>query len=218
MSNDENRLRQDSAPDAIPDIALTHGQTIWLMGELGLREGVATSTFNYYIKSLRKLGIPFEKGKGQEEGHRRVTYDFEELMELTVALLLRVYGILPDEVTAGLRRFRNELRPIYRQAYLDAKRPFPPSARLSSANGDGLDIKGAYLDLNIRYSSGRIIEFGPPRLMSPLDAVRIYLLSEIPARCYLPLNLSVVADRIIMKAQALPPVRRDASAQKAPTT
>ena len=48
---------------------------------------------------------------------RSVTYNFEDLMELTLALLLRVYGTLPDVVTNGLRSFREDLRPIYRQAY-----------------------------------------------------------------------------------------------------
>jgi hypothetical protein len=89
------KIPANSKTKSVPTLALTHGQAIWLMTELGLRGGVSTSTFDSYIKSLRRLGIPFEKGKGQSKGHRHVTYDFEELMELTVALLLRVYEWFP---------------------------------------------------------------------------------------------------------------------------
>jgi len=71
---------------------------------------------------LRRLGIPFGKGKVKFEGRPQVTYNFEDLMELALALLLRVYGTLPDVVTNGLRSFRNDLRPIHRQAYLDSLR------------------------------------------------------------------------------------------------
>ena len=105
--------------ELVPQLALSHGQVLWLLTELGLRRGVSKSTFNHYVKSLRRLGIPFGTRKGTTECGPEVTYNFEDLMELTLALLLRVYGTLPDVVTNGLRSFREDLRPIYRQAYLD---------------------------------------------------------------------------------------------------
>jgi hypothetical protein len=194
--------------DEIPHLALTHGQTIWLMTEIGLHRGVSTSTFNYYIKSLRKLGIPFEKGKDQSDGHRHVTYDFEELMELTVALLLRVYGTLPDTVVAGLRNFRNDLRPIYRQAYFDTTRRTFPLARVSESGGNRTAISGLFLDLNIRYSAGQLIEFGPPKAVSPFEAVTIFAHAEVPSRSYLPLNVTAVAEMIVGRSRRLPSIRR----------
>jgi hypothetical protein len=202
------------ATDAIPRLALTHGQTIWFMTELGLHHGVSTSTFNYYIKSLRKLGIPFEKGKGQSDGHRHVTYDFEELMELTVALLLRVYGTLPDTVVAGLRKFRNDLRPIYRQAYFDSINRTYPVVRVAERGGNRLKMSGLFLDLNIRYSAGQMIEFGPPKTMSPFEAVTVFACSEVPARSYLPLNVTAVAQMIVGRTRVLPSVRRRRSARQ----
>jgi len=197
-----------------PRLALSHGQTVWLLGELGLRQNVSPSTFNYYIKSLRKLGIPFEKGKGQSEGHRHVTYDFEELMELTVALLLRVYGWLPDDVVAGLRDYRNELRPIYRQAYFDSFHHIYPAARISVPAGGRITVEGLFLDLNIRYSAGRMIAFGPPRAMSPFEALSLYARSRSPARCYLPLNVTAVAELIVNHARVLPSIRRGRGARR----
>ncbi len=201
--------------DAIPHLALTHGQTIWLMTELGLHYGVSTSTFNYYVKSLRKLGIPFEKGKGQSEGHRHVTYDFEELMELTVALLLRVYGTLPDTVVAGLRNFRDELRPIYRQAYFDTAKRTYPLAYVSEPGRDHIAVSGLFLDLNIRYSAGQLIEFGPPKAMSPFEAVATFTRAQVPSRSYLPLNVTAVAEMIIGRTRVLPSIRRSRSARQA---
>jgi hypothetical protein len=206
------RRDQNTAPadetKAIPRLALTHGQTIWLMSELGLHEGVSASTFNYYIKSLRKLGVPFDKGKGQSEGHRHVTYDFEELMELTVALLLRVYGSLPDSVVTGLRRFRKDLRPIYRQAYLDLLHRTHPPVRISGLHGERLNVEGLFLDLNIHYSAGQMISFGPPRAVSPFEALRVYVSSQNPARSYLPLNVTAVAEMIVGRSRTLPSIRR----------
>ncbi|MGN6097474.1 MAG: hypothetical protein ACTHP8_14690 [Bosea sp. (in: a-proteobacteria)] len=199
----------------VPDLALTHGQAIRLMSELGLREGVTDSTFNYYVKSLHKLGIPFGRGQGQRQGQHHVTYAFEDLMELTVALLLRVYGTLPDTIVAGLRDFREELRPIYRQAYRDSVRHAFPPAYLSTASADCLAIEGLFLDLNIRYAAGQMVDFGPPRTLSPFEALAVYSGSEIPARSYLPLNVSVIAEKIVGRARVLPSIRRGRSARRA---
>lgn len=214
MSKCEKRAPLHHDADATPSIALTHGQTVWLMGEMGLRQGVSASTFNYYIKSLRKLGIPFEKGKGQSDGHRHVTYDFEELMELTLALLLRVYGWLPDDVAAGLRNFRDDLRPIYRLAYQDSLRRIYPPAFLSVPKGERGTVEGLFLDLNIRYAAGHMIDFGPPRTISPFEAMSAYARSQSPARAYLPLNVTAVAEMIVGNSRAVPSIRRGRGARQ----
>lgn len=193
---------------AAPDLALTHGQTVWLMTELGLGQGVSPGTFNYYIKSLRSLGVPFEKGKGQSEGHRHVTYDLEELMELTVALLLRVYGSLPDPIIEGLRTFRERLRPMYRQAFVEIAQSQRDVCRIVGPKRAETSVEGYFLDLNIRYSAGHLVEFGPPRTISAFEALTAYAQAAVPARAYLPLNLSALARRIIEQTQTLPPRRR----------
>ena len=198
---------------AVPRLALSHGQTLWVLSELGLSEGVSASTFNYYIKSLRKLGVPFERGKGQSEGRRHVTYEFEELMELSIALLLRVYWTLPDAIIAGLRDFRKDLRPIYQRAYFELTVHGCPPALISAPNGQRTTIHGLYLDLNIRYSAGQMIEFGPPRAISPFEAVSVFAHADAPARSYLPLNVSTVADMIITRTRNLPTIRRGRAAR-----
>ncbi len=207
-------------PDLIPQVALSHGQVIWLLTELGLRRGVSKSTFNHYVKSLRRLGIPFDRRKGGSERGPEATYNFEDVMELTVALLLRVYGTLPDVVTNGLHRFRGDLRPIYRQAYLDSLKRVYSAARVTTPNGGRLTVQGLFLDLNIRYSAGQAIQFGPPKALSPFEAMSVFAHSEIAARSYLPLNITAVAAMIAERTRVAPAIprgfyahRRAASAQ-----
>lgn len=197
--------------EEVPALALSHGQTLWLMRELGLCEGVPPTTFNHYVKSLRKLGIPFDKGKGQAHGRCQVTYDFEELMELVLALLLRVYGWLPDDVAVGLRRFRGDLRSIYRQAYLDTRKRRYPPARLSGG-GRRITVDGFFLDLNLRYAAGHLVGFGPPQAISPLEALQAYARCYDPARAYLPMNMTIVAEMIVDRTRVVPSIRRGRAA------
>jgi hypothetical protein len=217
MRKRNSRLPAKSEANAAPALALTHGQAMWLMTELGLRGGVSGSTFNSYIKSLRRLGIPFETGKAQSKGHRHVTYDFEELMELTVALLLRVYGTVPDAVLVGLRNFRNDRRPIYRQAFHDSITRTFPAARVVERAGRHLTVEGLFLDLNIRYVAGQMVECGPPKAMSPFEAIETFTHAEVPGRSYLPLNVTAVAELIVGRSCVAPSIRRGRGAPRAHT-
>lgn len=54
-----HRAKADLLPDQLQPIRLRHGQVLWLLTELGYRGAVSRGTFYEYIKSLRKLGIPF---------------------------------------------------------------------------------------------------------------------------------------------------------------
>jgi hypothetical protein len=47
-------------PAMLPSIRLRRRQMVWVLGQLGYGAGVSATTFYEYIKSLRKLGIPFE--------------------------------------------------------------------------------------------------------------------------------------------------------------
>ena len=100
--------------DVLRAMEMTHGQTLWILSEFGFNAGVTAETFNYYIKSLRKLGIPFIRGEAGLNSGRLAKYSFNHLMELSVALSLRVYAILPDIVLGGLIHYRREL---YAKAY-----------------------------------------------------------------------------------------------------
>jgi hypothetical protein len=208
--------RRDPEPKTrdIPRLALSHGQTIWLLSELGFRGDVSISTFNYYVKSLRKLGVPFEHIGPNKLSRKQATYVFEDLMELVVALLLRVYGTLPDAVAAGLRDYRDDLRPIYRRAYFELVEPTSRYATIVQRGRVRSSIGGLYLDLNIRYCAGKMIGFGPPKALGPAEAIQIYARAEAPARAYLPLNISRLAQLIISQSKSLPNIPRGRAAQR----
>lgn len=218
MTMHRRQKSKGNKAESIPQLALTHGQVLWLLAELGLRRGVSKSTFNYYIRSLRRLGIPFARRKGRSERGPGVTYNFEELIKLTLALLLRVYGTLPDVVTTGLLSFRNDLRPIYRRAYLDSLKGTYPPARVSTSIGERFTARGLFLDLNIRFSAGRVIQFGPPKALSPFEAMSVFAHSEIAARSYLPLNITVVAHMIAEQTRHTPAIPRGHGARRASAT
>jgi hypothetical protein len=208
MPRPHKPIRRANEEHQVPQLALSHGQVIWLLTELGLRGGVSKSTFNHYVKSLRRLGIPFARRKGETHRGPAVTYNFEDLMELTLALLLRIYGTLPDVVTDGLRSFRSDLRPIYRQAYRDSQKRLYPAARVSTPDGERLTVQGLFLDLNIRYSAKQAIQFGPPKALSPFEAMSVFAHSEIAGRSYLPLNISAVAEMIAERTRQTPTIPR----------
>jgi len=83
---------------------------LWLLTELGYRGGVSRSAFFEYIKSLRKLGIPFGYEKFQRKHNRRLAgYSYCHLMELATTLSLRVYHVVPDAVLRGIAAYRGQL-------------------------------------------------------------------------------------------------------------
>src|ERR1700752_1538247 len=41
--------------DKLQTMEMTHGQTLWILSEFGFNAGATPKTFNYYIKSLRRL-------------------------------------------------------------------------------------------------------------------------------------------------------------------
>ena len=78
------------ARDAIPALSLTYAQVLWILRELGFAHDTSDPTFAHYVKSLRRLGVPFEN-RGSTGPKRREAYKYEPTMEMAIALALRVY-------------------------------------------------------------------------------------------------------------------------------
>jgi hypothetical protein len=194
--------------DLVPDLQLTHGRAVWVLSRMGYSAGVTPATFNYYIKSLRKLGVPFAQGDVGTGSRRLVHYSFKHMMELSLALTLRIYGTLPDPVVSGLVRFRHELYDLYRRAYLEYDSGLGTPVRVTAKGRTEFAMSGVFLDLHIRFGGWRAFEFGPPRLLSPFEALRLYAKLETPGRAHLPLNLSSLAINLVECAQIAPEIRR----------
>lgn len=166
--------------DLVPDIQIGHGDAVRILAAMGFSAGVSPDTFNHYIKSLRKIGIPFayrEHGVGSE---RRARYSYNHLMELCLVLSLREYGALPARVVAGIIEHRQELNELYRRAYIEYASGLGAPVQVTAKSRAGFELRGVFLDLRMRRAGGRVIAFGPPRVISPFEALRIYSKLEIP--------------------------------------
>jgi hypothetical protein len=203
-----NQASSGDLPKRAPRIALHHGQALWLLTELGFRGGAAQSTFFEYIKSLRKLGIPFEAAEIGRPRRGLANYSYCHLMELALALTLRVYHVVPDSVLVGIIRYRKSLYLHYRRAY--AERCTGRGAPIVFEKEGHLPIRmrGIFLDLQLNFSGGRLVKLGPPRALSPYDAVSVFAERDIAARALLPIGLSLLAERLVELSLRAPLIRR----------
>ena len=194
--------------ELVPDVQLTHGRAVWVLATMGFSAGVTPITFNHYIKSLRVLGVPFTRNEMGSNAGRPVRYSYNHLMELCVALTLRIYGALPDPVLLEIVRYRHELYELYRRAYVEYATDLGALVKVAAKGRAAFEMQGVYLDLRIRFGGGRAFEFGPPRVISPFEALRVYSRLDTPGRAHLPFNLSDLAIAVVEYAEQAANMRR----------
>jgi hypothetical protein len=193
-------------PARPPDIRLRYGQVLWLLTQLGYSAGVRRDTMHEYVRALRKLGIPFGTLKFQtEQGRRLAEYSYCHLMEVTIVLSLRVYHVIPDSVLRGVIRYRRQLNRLYRQAYEQRRSGLGKPFVVKKGGRKLIELRGLFLDLNIRFSGGRLVRFGPPRLLSSSEALERF--GESTGRTFPPMNLSLLSERVVTLASAAPKIR-----------
>jgi hypothetical protein len=206
-----SRAHQAGPPfaHAVPlsEIALTHGRALWVLRQLGFGRG-AESTFKYYVKSLRRLGVPFAPDDSKKWAGRLAFYSYEHLVELSLALTLRTYGILPDAVLGGLVRYRSRLHAIYREAYEQRHRVTKISVHSSRPQPRFIEVLGVYLDLQMKFSGRQLVSFGPPRLVRPWVALQEFVDTSDSSRPVLPVHISALAAQIAELAIRAPQIRR----------
>lgn len=197
-----------STDRAGPGFPLNHGQVLWVLASMGFAAGVTATTFNYYIKSLRKLGVPFGKADMDRQSGRLAKYSFAHTMEVSLALTLRVYGTLPDAVLAGLIEHRHELYRLYDAALAEATDARGTAVRVAVRGHPTFRISGVYLDLGLRYAAGRLLGMGPPKAVTAYEALHLFATSGLSDRAHLPLNLSAIALNVAEQARRAPRIRR----------
>jgi hypothetical protein len=69
-------------------------------------------------------------------------------------------------------------------------------------------MRGVFLDLQIKFSGGRLVSFGPPRSLSPFEAIEMFAERDLAARAFLPINLSLLSERVVTLALNAPKIRR----------
>lgn len=191
----------------VPDLSLSYGQVVWVLEEAGFSAGAPDITFQHYIKSLRKIGLPFRRGEPGLDHGRLAHYSFDPLMDLAVALHLRVYGTLPDPVAEGLITARTTLHGFYRRAYLEHATGLGARIEVTAQGRAGFAMSGVWLNLGLRYAGGRCLGFGPPRILSPFEALRVFATAEEAARTHPPFNLSELAVRLVEASLRCPGIR-----------
>jgi hypothetical protein len=198
----------EDLPRELPHIELHHGEALWVLARLGF-QGIATkSTFYEYIKSLRKLGTPFERGKIGLARRGLANYSYCHLMELALALTLRVYHVVPDSVLAEIIRFRSILYRHYRRAYAERQTGIGAPIKVETVGHASIHTRGVFLDLQINFSGGKLVSFGPPKLLSPFEALTIFAEHDVAARAFLPISLSLLSERLVSTALRAPQIRR----------
>jgi hypothetical protein len=68
-------------------------------------------------------------------------------------------------------------------------------------------MRGVFLDLRINFAGGTLTAFGPPKLLSPYEALSIFAERDLAARAFLPINLSLIAERLVAAALQAPLIR-----------
>lgn len=194
-------------PRVLPRIQLHHGEAIWVLARLGFQGAATRSTFYEYIKSLRKLGSPFDRRRGRSARRGLADYSYGHLMELALVLSLRVYHAVPDSVLAEIIRSRETLYRFYRRAYSERMTGIGATIVIEAAGLRPTCMRGAYLDLKIEFNSGKLQSFGPPKLLSPFEAVSVFAHRDAAARALLPINLSKLSEGVVLAALSAPRIR-----------
>ncbi len=75
-------------------------------------------------------------------------------------------------------------------------------------------LRGAYLDLQIKFAGGKLEKFGPPKLISSIDALAVFAETEAASRAFMPINLSRLSERVVETALRAPPLSRGSHWQR----
>ena len=129
-----------------------------------LRAGVPESTFHEYLKSLRKLGIPFERTSNRR---KRLRYLHYHIMELALILSLRVYHVVPDSVLREIVRHREQLFPLYRSAYARRASGKGKAIDLAAVSGKEIQLRGLFIDLWIGFAGGQLSQLRAAQIVVP---------------------------------------------------
>jgi hypothetical protein len=208
QNKNSSRSYGEVLPEVLPKITLHHGRALWVLTQLGFRGAASESTFFEYIKSLRKLGTPFEHGEIGFGRRGLANYTYCHLMELALALTLRVYHVVPDSVLAEIIGHRKSLYRHYKRAYIQRSSGIGVPIIVETKGRTPIVMSGAFLDLQMNFSGGRLVSFGPPRLLSPFDTMKMFNERDLAARAFLPINLSLLSERVVALALNAPMIGR----------
>jgi hypothetical protein len=156
----------------IPKLNLSHGQVLW-----ALSHGMPASRDTVdQVRYLRLLEVPFGTDDLRVGSGNRISYRFEHLVELGLALFGLRRGLKPKDIAGMLVKNRAQLRQLYRQAFQEQ-----PEAALKAewvkSRGRIVPLLGdeIFLRLHDRHSQapGKFEVVGPDQAV-PLGLAELY--------------------------------------------
>src|SRR5579871_2990055 len=85
------------------DTALSQGQLIWVLNHGEFPPEAKFQQLAAEIRYLRALGVPFEEAKRGLGRGNRLEYDFDEFVELCIAIAALRRGLRPKEVAEYMK-------------------------------------------------------------------------------------------------------------------
>lgn len=148
----------------IPKLNLSHGQVLWALshGMPASQETIAQ------VRYLRLLGVPFGIDDLEVGSGYRISYRFEHLIELGLALFGLRRGLKPKDIAGMLTKNRAQLRRLYRQAFQEQPEG-ALKAKWVKSRGQNLPLLGheIFLRLHDRHSEAP----GKFEVLDPAQAV-----------------------------------------------
>ena len=208
MNGTEYVLYVSDQTDQVPVLALSHSQAMWVLARMGFRTGDTETAFNAYLMGLRRAGLPFSPDEPRLGAGHNVTYRYEHLMEMAVALALRAQAILPRDIVNLLVLHRSGLRQIYRRAWTERESGLGATETIVPGKRDPFKLAGIHLDLRLMYAETGALGHSAPVALGPGEAVVRLFTKNIEQHVRGLLPLSDLAEEVIKLAPAAPEVRR----------
>lgn len=193
----------------VPVLRLSAGQ---VLRALGLGQEPDTRTRNE-VRYLRQLGVPHQEAKvGQGRGNR-LTYGYEDLIEIGVAIFAMRRGMKPKDAATVLIKQRKTFRTLFRDALeQQPERALEAEWIKSRGRSVGILAEEMFLRLHDRYSakpgSYQLIE--PDRGADLADFLGMReVLPDGGARVLVPLTrIALELTYWALQAPQVPPGRR----------
>jgi predicted RNA methylase len=159
----------------------------------------------YAARSLSFEGIEYELVEHQLTSEQVRIYDAYAAAFQVIHNNLNA-ALQAANVTGETGTLNSQAKSAARSAFESAKQRF--FNHLITAMKTPALMRGVFLDLQMNFSGGKLVRFGPPRVLSASEAVAIFAERDLAARAFLPLNLSLLSERVIALSLRAPLIRR----------
>lgn len=125
-----------------------------------------------------------------------------------MALAFRTQGILARDIVRLLADHRDQLRVLYREAWVERDTGRGKPREILVDGGNKTVAKGVYLDVGLLYTETGLLFHAEPKLLDPLQALRAFLARHELRWPRPPLPISQIADNVVLLAEAAPEIKR----------